>query len=103
MNSPYLVLATNSEGRLRIVSAHVNYGLALESAVKVMAEKPSFHSSSDPWAPNPHQILREGFPGRLIRAWKNTSRYKRDDAMTSLKIVELDVEGTILDQLAAID
>jgi len=96
-----LLIGNTKDGHLRIISAHVSVALAERKAHTVMAEKRSAYKSRDLWEENPLRILAHGFPGRLVKAWKNERWGKVGTDLSSLRIVELDVEGTVLDQLAS--
>jgi hypothetical protein len=100
--NPLIVMAYTKKGHLEIISAHASYELALERACEVMDKRPSLHKPPDPWKENPRRLLGDKLPGRLVKAWSNDKWILSDRDLSSLLIVELEVEGTILDQLAAV-
>ena len=94
-----LVMGSRRDGHLQIISAHVSYSLALQSAMEVMAE-PRATRLDYPWMTNPAHLLPVDFPGNVIQAWMRGNHPLANHELSSLKIVELYVEGTVLDALA---
>jgi hypothetical protein len=90
-----------NRARWKIVSAHGSETLAFKSAEKFMATEPKFRDP-DKWEQNPLQLWRGDMPGALIRAWKNTKHRFAERDTRSLVVIELEVEGSLLDVLATI-
>ena len=97
----FLLMSYSNRRGWQIVSAHGSETLAFAAADKFLGSMPKFRKY-DKWKREPLPFHARDVPGEPVRAWKNTrSRLSELDART-LTVVRLEVEGNILDQLAAV-